>query len=41
MSMAEHTMGSAAAIDMLEDIMSALRDHNIPAPDYGPSTEAH
>ena len=40
-SIAEHTMGSAEAIEMFEDIITHLREDNIPAPDPMPSTEAH
>ena len=40
-SMAEHTMGSAEAIEMLEDIIIRLHKDNVPAPEPMPSTEAH
>ena len=40
-SEAEHTMGSAEAIEMFEDIITHLREDNVPAPDPAPSTEAH
>ena len=40
-SMAEHTMGSAEAIEMFEAIIMRLREHNVPAPEPMPSTEAH
>jgi queuine/archaeosine tRNA-ribosyltransferase len=40
-SMAEHTTGSAEAIEMLEAIIMHMREHEAPAPDPMPSTEAH
>jgi hypothetical protein len=40
-SMAAHTMGSAEAIEMLEDIITRLHKDNVPAPEPMPSTEAH
>ena len=40
-SMAEHTMGSAEAIEMFEHIIIALRKDNVSAPDPLPSTAAH
>ena len=39
--MAEHTMGSAEAIEMFEDIIITLREHDVPAPDRAPSAAAH
>ena len=39
--MAEHTMGSAEAIEMLEAIITRLHEDNVPAPEPMPSTEAH
>jgi hypothetical protein len=39
--MAEHIMGSAKAIEMFEDVIVNMRDNNIPAPNYIPSTAAH
>jgi hypothetical protein len=39
--MAEHTMGSAEAIEMFEGIIIALREDDVPAPDPLPSTAAH
>jgi hypothetical protein len=39
--MAEHTMGSAEAIEMFEGIIIGLREDNAPAPDPLPSTAAH
>jgi hypothetical protein len=40
-SIAEHTMGSAEAIEMLEAIIMHMREHDAPAPAPMPSTEAH
>jgi hypothetical protein len=40
-TMAEHTMGSAEAIEMFEEIINVMRKHDIPAPEPSPSTEAH
>jgi len=40
-SMAEHTMGSAEAIEMFEDIIITMREHDVPAPDRAPSAAAH
>jgi hypothetical protein len=40
-AMAEHTMGSAEAIEMFEDIIGHLREVGAPAPEPLPSTEAH
>ena len=40
-SMAEHTIGSTEAIEMLEAIIMHMREHDAPAPDPMPSTEAH
>jgi cellobiose-specific phosphotransferase system component IIA len=40
-AMAATTMGSAAAIEMFEEIIIHLREKNIPAPDYGSSSETH
>jgi len=40
-SLAEHASGSAEAIEMFEDIISTLREDDVPAPDPLPSTEAH
>ena len=41
MYMAEQTMGGAEAIEMLEAIIMAMRERNVPAPEPMPSTEAH
>jgi len=40
-SMAEHTMGSAEAIEMFEAMIIHLREDDLAAPDPMPSTEAH
>jgi hypothetical protein len=40
-AIAEDTMGSAEAIELFESIIIDMREHNIPAPDPLPSTEAH
>jgi len=40
-TVAEHTMGSAEAIEMFEAIITHLHEDNVPAPDPMPSTEAH
>src|SRR5262249_42171414 len=37
--MAEHILGSAKAIEMFEDVMVNMRENNIPAPNYSPSSE--
>jgi hypothetical protein len=34
-------MGSAQASEMFEEISIAMREHDVPAPDPLPSTEAH
>jgi hypothetical protein len=39
--MAEQTLGSAAAIEMFEELITNMRENDIPAPNYGPSTQAH
>jgi hypothetical protein len=39
--MAEHAMGSAEAIEMFEDIIGTMHEHDIPAPERGPSSETH
>jgi hypothetical protein len=39
--MAEHTMGSAEAAEMFGDIIMHMREHDVPAPEYSPSTAAH
>jgi hypothetical protein len=39
--MAEQTLGSARAIEMFEDLITNMRENNIPAPDYGPSAQTH
>lgn len=39
--LAEQVVGSAEAIDMLDDLIVVMRKHDIPAPDPMPSTEAH
>ena len=39
--MAEQTLGSAEAIEMLEDIILNMRENNVPAPKPMLSTEAH
>jgi hypothetical protein len=39
--MAENVLGSAKAIEMFEDIIMTMHENDVPAPDYGPSTEAH
>jgi hypothetical protein len=40
-TVAEHTMGSAEAIEMFEAIIMRMSEHDAPAPDPMPSTEAH
>jgi hypothetical protein len=40
-SEAEHTLGSAKAIEMFEERILCLRENNVPAPDPLPSTAAH
>ena len=40
-SLAEEVMGTAAAIEMFEDIIAALRKIDVPAPESLPSTQAH
>ena len=40
-SMCEGEMGSAEAIEMFERFISQMREHNVPASDPMPSTEAH
>ena len=40
-SMAEHTMGSAEAIEMFEATIIHMHEHDVPTPDPLPSTEAH
>jgi hypothetical protein len=40
-TLCETTMGSAEAIEMLEGMIIALRENNVPAPDPLPSTVAH
>jgi hypothetical protein len=40
-SMAELSVGSAEAIEMFEDIIDELREHDTPAPERGPSSETH
>jgi hypothetical protein len=39
--MAEQTMGSADAIEMLEAIIMTMRENDIPDPRSLPSTETH
>ena len=39
--LAEQQTGSAEAIEMLEGIIAALREHDVPAPEPMPSTETH
>jgi hypothetical protein len=39
--LAEDVMGSAEAIEMFEDIIAALREHDVPAPDPLPSSQTH
>jgi hypothetical protein len=36
-AMAEETMGSVKAIEMFEDLISSIREHDTPAPDPLPS----
>ena len=38
---AEHTMGSADAIEVFEAIIMHMREHDAPAPEPMPSTEAY
>jgi hypothetical protein len=40
-SLAEDVMGSAEAIEMFEDIIAALREHDVPAPESLPSSQTH
>jgi hypothetical protein len=40
-SEATQELGSAEAIELFEMLTRQLRKHNVPAPDYGPSSEAH
>jgi hypothetical protein len=40
-SLAEDVMGSAGAIEMFEDIIAALRENDVAAPEPLPSTETH
>ena len=40
-SMVEDEMGSAEAIEMFEDFISQMREHNESAPDRGPSVGMH
>lgn len=37
----EQTMGSAEATEMLEQIIAAMRERNVPAPERMPSTQSH
>jgi hypothetical protein len=40
-SLAEDVMGTAEAIEMFEDIIAALREHDVPAPESFSSTDVH
>jgi hypothetical protein len=40
-SLAEQQMGSAEAIEMFEDIINTMLEHNVPPPAPMPSAEAH
>jgi len=40
-SLAEEVMGTAAAIEMFEDIIAALRENDVVVPDPSPSTQTH
>jgi hypothetical protein len=40
-SLAEDVMGSAEAIAMFTDIIEALREHDVPAPESLPSSQTH
>jgi hypothetical protein len=40
-SFAEYALGSAKALEMFEEMIVILREHNVPAPDYGPSVAKH
>jgi queuine/archaeosine tRNA-ribosyltransferase len=40
-TLAEEAVGSAAAIEMFEYIISEMREDNVPAPDALPSIEVH
>src|SRR5262249_41207687 len=39
--LAEQVVGSAEAIEMLDDLIVVMHKHDIPAPDPMPSTETH
>jgi hypothetical protein len=34
---AEYALGSAKAIEMFEEMIAHVREHNVPAPGHGPS----
>jgi hypothetical protein len=38
---AEYALGSAAAIQLLEDMIVHMREHDAPAPERPPSTHVH
>jgi hypothetical protein len=40
-SMAEHTRGTAEAVEMFEEFISQMRERDVPEPEPMPSTEVH